>query len=155
MRSRRALLALALLCPLLLVAGIYLGGHPQLLPGAARDTLVADSDAQLYEEAMDLIAEDYYRPVDRRALVNRSLTSAVESLRDDFSNYFSPRDYTNFRQSTNGEFVGVGISVEAADRLKRGLRVLQVYDGSPAKRAGLRSGDLVTRVNGRATAGQS
>ncbi len=155
MRSRRALFALVLLCPLLLVAGIYLGGHPQLLPGAARDTLVADSDAQLYEEALDLIAKDYYRPVDRRALVNRSLTSAVESLRDDFSNYFTPTDYTDFRQTTNGEFVGVGISVEAADKLKQGLRVLKVYDGSPAKRAGLRSGDLVTKVDGRATAGQS
>jgi hypothetical protein len=58
------------LLPVLLVAGIWLGGHPAWLPGFARDVLVDDSDAQVYEEALDVIARDYYRPVDRRKLLN-------------------------------------------------------------------------------------
>jgi carboxyl-terminal processing protease len=143
------LIALALLCPLLLVAGIYLGGHPQLLPGPARDALVADSDAQLYEEALDMIERTTTGPWTGASCSNRSLGSAVEGLRDDFSNYFTPSDYVDFRQSTNGEFVGIGISVESAETLKRGLRVLKVYDGLPAERAGLKVGDLVIEVNGR------
>ena len=155
--KRRRLLApiLAFLCPVALVGGIYLGGHPDLLPGAARDTLVADSEGRLYDEALDAIADDYYRPVNRRDLLNRGLDGAVSSLSDKFSNYFSPKDYTQFERSTSGQFVGIGVSVRDEKRLRRGLKVLTVYDDSPARRAGLRKGDLIYAVDGRPTRGRS
>ncbi len=140
---------------LLLGGGVYLGGHPRLLPEPARDALVGDDEAQLYQEAIDEIARDYYRPVDRRELVDRSLAAAVRSLKDRFSHYFTPVDFAEFQQTTSGEFVGVGVSVQPSERLRRGLRVLKVYDDSPAKRAGLRAGDLITKVDGRPTAGES
>jgi carboxyl-terminal processing protease len=54
---------LVALLPLLLVAGIWLGGHPENLPGFARDALVGDSEGRLYDEALDTIADNYYRPV--------------------------------------------------------------------------------------------
>ena len=157
MKRRRPSLVpvLALLCPLLLVAGIYLGGHPDLLPDAARDTLLSDSEARVYDEAMDQIAEDYYRPIDRRRLLDRSLAGAVDSLDDRFSNYFDPQDYASFRQQTSGEFVGVGVSVRDEKKLPRGLEVTEVYDGAPAKRAGILQGDLITEVDGRPIRGLS
>ena len=157
MTGRRILLALVgvVLATLLLAGGIFLGGHPGLLPGPARDALVDDSTAQVYDEAIDMIADDYYRPVGRRELLNSSLDAAVASLDDRFSNYFSPRDYVRFQQQTSGEFVGVGVSVAAVAKLERGLRIVTVFDGSPAERAGLRRGDLITAVEGRATAGRS
>jgi carboxyl-terminal processing protease len=157
MKGRRTpiLLALLVLCPVLLVAGVYLGGHPNLLPGPARDALVDDETAQVYDEAIDRIAHDYYRPVGRKRLLNSSLDAAVASLDDRFSNYFSPSAFATFQQQTSGQFVGVGVSVQAAAKLRRGLEILTVYDGSPAKRAGLRPGDLITAVEGKATAGRS
>ena len=154
MRRRRSRLVpfLVLLLPVLLVAGIWLGGHPSTLPGFARDALVGDEDAQVYEEALDLIERDYYRGVDRDALLDESLGAAVGSLDDQFSSYFSPKDYRSFQEATQGRFEGVGMTVEEAPR---GLKVLTVYDGSPADRGGLRPGDLITAVNGRSIAGDS
>jgi carboxyl-terminal processing protease len=99
---------LAVLIPLALVLGIWLGGHPNSLPGFARETLVADSDGRLYEQAVDTIERDYYRKVDRKDLLNKSLGAAVESLQDQFSHYFSPREYAQFQLDTEGQFVGVG-----------------------------------------------
>ena len=90
MRPRNVLLAI--LIPLALVLGVFLGGHPDFLPGFARETLVADSDGRLYEQAVDTIERDYYRKVDRKDLLNKSLGAAVESLDDQFSHYFSPKD---------------------------------------------------------------
>src|SRR3712207_7547585 len=49
-------------------------------------------------------------------------------------------------------FSGVGMTVEETDR---GLRVMSVYDGSPAADGGLKAGDVVTEVNGRSIAGTS
>ena len=72
---------LPVLIPIALVLGIWLGGHPDALPGFARDTLVADSDGRLYEEAVDTIQRDYYREIDRKQLLNTSLDAAVNRSR--------------------------------------------------------------------------
>jgi carboxyl-terminal processing protease len=153
MRRRRLLVPILLvLLPVFLVAGVWLGGHPDKLPGFARDAFVDDQQAQVYQQAIDLINHDYYRPVDRKQLLDKSIGAAVKSLDDQFSNYFSPKDYASFQQATEGQFEGVGMTVEQA---KRGLRIMTVYAGSPASRGGLKSGDLITKVNGRSIAGAS
>jgi carboxyl-terminal processing protease len=143
---------LVLLLPVMLVGGIWLGGHPDNLPDPVRDTLVADSEGRIFEEALDTIERDYYREVDREKLLDESLDDAVNSLDDRFSHYFAPSDYDDFQQATEGRFEGVGMTVEEVDG---GLRVLTVYDGSPADRGGLEPGDVITHVNGRSIAGQS
>lgn len=143
---------LVLLLPALLAAGIWLGGHPDTLPEPVRDALVSESDGRVYEEAVDTLARDYYREVDRDALLDAALTRAVRSLDDRFSSYFAPRAYESFQQATEGRFEGVGMTVE---EVPRGLRVLSVYDGSPADRGGIEPGDVITRVDGRSIAGSS
>ena len=72
---------LLLFIPIALVLGIWLGGHPDALPGFARETLVADSDGRLYEEAVDTIQRDYYRKIDRKQLLDKSLDAAVSRSR--------------------------------------------------------------------------
>jgi carboxyl-terminal processing protease len=152
-RRRRPLVpVLVVLLPVLLLAGIWLGGHPSTLPGFVRDAFVDDGDAQVYDEAVDLITRDYYRKIDRDSLLDESLGAAVKSLDDQFSSYFSPEDYADFQEATQGQFEGVGMTVEEAPR---GLKVLTVYDGSPADAGGLKPGDVVTEVNGRSIAGDS
>jgi carboxyl-terminal processing protease len=137
---------------LTLALGIYLGGHPSTLPDPVRDVFVQDSDGELYDEAIDTIERDYYRKVDRDDLLNQSLDHAVRSLDDRFSNYFAPRDYADFQQATEGRFEGVGMSVTPVED---GLRVVAVYDGSPAAEGGLKKGDLITEVDGKSIAGKS
>src|SRR4029079_11169964 len=155
MRHRRSPGALGILVaviPIALVLGIFLGGHPSTLPGFARDALDNDSDGRLYEEAMDTIERDYYRKIDRKQLLNTSLSSAVESLQDQFSHYFSPKDYAAFELDTEGQFEGVGMSVT---EVKEGLRVEEVYDDSPAQSAGLKVGNIISSVNGKPLAGKT
>jgi carboxyl-terminal processing protease len=150
-RRLRSLL-LILLVPVALVLGIWLGGHPDDLPGGVRDTLVADSQGRLYEEAVDIIKRDYYRPIEPKTMLNESLDSVVKGLDDRFSNYFSPTDYAQFNEVTGGQFEGVGMTVEQDPK---GLRVISVYKNTPAARGGLKPGDLVLSVNGKALAGKS
>jgi carboxyl-terminal processing protease len=149
---RRGRWILIALLPVLLVAGIWLGGHPSVLPGPVRDALVGDDHGQLYDEALDIIERDYYRPVDGTGLLNSSLDAAVASLHDRFSNYFSPKDYHAFTESTDGAFTGVGMTVEKSPR---GLKVISVFDDTPAKRGGLKPGDIITAVDGKSLAGRS
>jgi carboxyl-terminal processing protease len=154
LRRRRPLLVpLAALIVLgLLAGGIWLGGHPDWLPRPVRDTLLSDNDAALYDEAADIIQDDYYRKVDRTQLVNKALGSAVSSLNDRFSNYFNPKEYRSFNEATQGTFEGVGMNVE---EVPRGLRVLTVFKGSPAAKGGVAPGDEIIAVNGHSLRGAS
>ena len=61
----------------LLALGIWLGGHPNALPSPVRDALVSDDDAAAYDEAADIIQEDYYRKVDRKQLLSSCLRSTL------------------------------------------------------------------------------
>ena len=135
---------------IVLVAGIWLGGHPSNLPAPVRESLVEDERA-LLSEVRDNIVDDFYRPVPRQRLDEASIRGMVRSLRDPFSHYFSPRDYKRLQTSLKGQFEGVGMAV---DEHRRGLLVVRVFDDSPAQRGGIRKGDLVTRVNGVSIAGQ-
>jgi carboxyl-terminal processing protease len=137
--------AAALVC-----AGMYLGGHPAKLPGFLRDAFV-DESASLNSEAVDLIEDNYYRKIPDSKLQDSSLQGMVRSLKSRFSHYFTPAQNKLFEQATNGEFSGVGMTVVGR---KRGLLVAGVFKGSPAKRAGIRPGDLITKVNGHSIAGE-
>jgi carboxyl-terminal processing protease len=137
----------------LLVLGAWIGGrHPDWLPGPARSTLVGDSDTKVVQEAIDRVHDTYYREIPKSVLADNAIAGVVAKLNDRFSNYFNPAEYKRFKQSQHSEFSGVGLQV--AEHPK-GLRVEAVYDGSPAKRAGLRPGDVIIAANGRDLAGMS
>jgi carboxyl-terminal processing protease len=136
-------LALALLC-----AGLWLGGHPEELPGFARSLFVADRDTRVVNEAIDHIAGDYYRKVSKHGLADASIAGAVASLHDRFSHYLTPKEFDAFNQPPS--FTGIGVAV---DPVRRGLLIARVFDSSPAARARLQAGDVIVAVNGRRLAG--
>lgn len=151
-RSRRQPLiaALAVLLPILLVAGIWLGGHPEHLPGFLRSTFVANQQTRVVDEALARISRDYYRPIRSGQLSDSSIAGAVSSLGDRFSHYLTPNEFHEFAAPPH--FTGIGVSVGPEHR---GLLIARVFDSSPAARAGLKPGDLITAVNGRSLTGLS
>ena len=152
MRARGAVAFATALVAALLV-GLWLGGHPSGLPSFLRDRFVAEP-AGLTTEAAEVIQDTYYRPVGNTELANSSLQGMVRELRkrhgDRFSDYFSPEALESFNQQIEGHFSGIGLSVA---EVKRGLRVLKVFAGSPAAAAGIAAGDTVVSVEGESLAG--
>ena len=151
MRLRTALVAIFGVL-IALCAGIWLGGHPERLPTGVRDVFVDDPDRAVRAELIDMVEENFYKPVDKDKLQDASLRAIVESLGDRYSHYLPPKEARALEESVSGRFDGVGMSVEQD---KRGLRVLNVFERSPASEAGIRKGDLIVAVNGKSLAGVS
>jgi carboxyl-terminal processing protease len=141
---------LAALLPILLVAGIWLGGHPDDLPAFVRNALVADHQTRVVDEAIQRIARDYYRPISTSRLSDASLAGVVQSLGDRFSHYLTPSEFRQFNAPPS--FTGIGVAVGPE---RRGLLIGRVFDSSPAARAGLQPGEVIVAVNGRRLEGLS
>jgi carboxyl-terminal processing protease len=143
-------LLLVVVMPLLLVLGIWLGGHPRWLPAPIADALVGSEDRRVTLDALDTIHDRYYRPVPFGTLSDAAIGGAVKDLGDRFSAYLSPKEYSVFQEALENAFEGIGTGVHS---VRDGLRIVKVYPRSPAERAGLRVGDVVTAANGRRLAG--
>jgi carboxyl-terminal processing protease len=149
MNSARSALVAFLCAVFALFVGIWLGGHPEKLPGPIQDAFV-EEDQALRAEVIDSIQQNFYKPVDKSTLDDASLKGIVQALDDPFSHYLTPKEADRFDESVSGEFEGVGMNVEQ-DR--RGLKVLRVFEKSPAETSGIRRGDVIVEVDGRSLAG--
>jgi carboxyl-terminal processing protease len=137
----------------LVLIGVWFGGHPSWLPGPLRSAFVSQSSAERQvQDVMSLLARDYYRPVNTRKLLNLGLQSAVASLGDPYSHYYPPAEYKSFLNVTDPQDSGIGVQVLPNPR---GLEIDEVFPGSPAARAGLAHGDLITAAGATSLAGKS
>ncbi|MBK7405655.1 MAG: S41 family peptidase [Phycisphaerales bacterium] len=84
------------------------------------------------------------------ALLHEFGNGAMGAL-DDYSVIIWPDEVRRFERNTRGEFVGVGVQIQH-DELMR-IKVVTPLEGTPAQRAGVRSDDIITKVNGESTAG--
>jgi carboxyl-terminal processing protease len=118
-----------------------------ILPGSSVDDQIAD--------AVDVIDSSYFRQPDDELLQDGSIEGMVRKLRrendDRYSHYFDAETYSRFNAATEGEFSGVGMTVT---EVKQGLRVARVFEDTPAEKAGIETGDLITAVEGRSIAGE-
>jgi carboxyl-terminal processing protease len=90
-----------------------------------------------------MVKSDYVEPVDEKKLITDAIGGMVAGL-DPHSQYFDKKTFKEFREGTSGRFVGVGIEIGMDDGL---VKVVTPIEGSPAFRAGLKSGDLITKID--------
>ena len=96
-----------------------------------------------------MIKTDYVEPVDDKKLITDAISGMVASL-DPHSQYFDKKSFKEFREGTSGRFVGVGIEITQEDGL---VKVVSPIEGSPAFRAGLKTNDLITKIDDTAVKG--
>lgn len=85
----------------------------------------------LVDKAPDVITDDYLKEV-------------IAGLDDPYAEYYTPKEFADFKKNYDGNYVGVGILVGATDE---GLIVEAVYEDCPAAKAGMQAGDRIVRVD--------
>ncbi len=135
----------------LIALGVWIGArHPGALPHPVERALAGPPADRVVQEALDEVGSTYYRRIPESQLRDDAIAGVVAKLHDRFSNYFTPAEYKRFKDQQDSSFTGVGITVSSDPR---GLRVEKVFDGSPAKRAGIVEGDVITASNGHSLKG--
>ena len=100
-------------------------------------------ELQQLASVFGMIKSDYVEPVDDKKLITDAISGMVASL-DPHSQYFDKKSFKEFKESTAGKFVGVGIEITQEDGL---VKIVSPIEGSPAYRAGLKPNDLITKID--------
>jgi carboxyl-terminal processing protease len=107
--------------------------------------VVGDSSFDKLYEVRDVINSQYYQDIDQDALVEGAIKGMVNSVGDPYTVFFNAEEYKEFNDDGDGNYVGIGVIVGIKeDRIV----VITPFEGSPALKAGLRSGDFITKVEG-------
>ncbi|WP_053332580.1 S41 family peptidase [Candidatus Jidaibacter acanthamoebae] len=107
------------------------------------------SNLKFFKEVLDRVKKEYITEVDDKQLIENALDGMLSSL-DPHSGFFDQKAYKEFKTITSGEFVGLGIEVMMENGF---IKVISPYDGSPAEKAGLKTNDYITAIEGEVVRG--
>ena len=95
------------------------------------------------------IINNYVEEVDKKELIDAAIKGMYDYLGDDYSVYMSEDDTSDLEEQLQGEYTGVGIEIYTQlDKNNKGQVVVRrVFDNSPAQRAGIKSGDILTKID--------
>jgi carboxyl-terminal processing protease len=97
-----------------------------------------------FTAALTAIETNYVDKVDSEALVTSSIRGLLSTL-DPHSSYFTPREYAQMRERQQGTYYGIGVSIQVFDG---DVTAMNVFEGSPAYKKGIRRGDILANVEG-------
>lgn len=96
-----------------------------------------------FAEVYERIKQAYVEDIDDKTLLDNAIRGMLSGL-DPHSSYLAPDDYTDLRESTEGEFGGLGIEIGSENGF---LTIISPIDDTPASRAGLQPQDIILRIN--------
>lgn len=97
-------------------------------------------------KVVTLVRTQYLQPVDATQLVDGAIKGMVGSLNDPYSVYLDPKTYAQLNEQIKGSFGGLGILVGVKEEY---LTVVRAYKGTPAAKAGIIAGDIITKIDDR------
>jgi len=151
-RARFAGYALILLIGVFVGAGITLERAVQAEREAARDTQSLPLDElRAFTEIYSRIKSDYVEPVEDKKLLQSAIQGMISGL-DPHSAYLDAEGFKDIRIGTEGEFGGLGIEVTMEDGF---VKVVSPIEDTPAARAGLKTGDLIIRLDDKTVKGMT
>ena len=126
-----------------MIAGVAASMQFSALAQKNADNPLPLEELRQLADVFGLIKSDYVEPVEDKKLLTEAISGMVASL-DPHSAYLDKKAYKELREGTQGKFVGLGIEVGMEDGY---VKVISPIEDSPAYSAGIKAGDLITRLD--------
>src|SRR5271156_3023426 len=121
------------------------------ISAAASNSSDTYKELNLFGEVFEVVRADYVGKVADDSLIESAINGMLTSL-DPHSNYLNTKNFDDMKVQTRGEFGGLGIEVSMESGL---VKVISPIDDTPAARAGLKPGDLITQLDGQPVQGMT
>ncbi len=133
--------------------GVFTGRFWPVQSALAQDSSRGDTYRllQLFGDVFDRIRAEYVEPVNDRDLIENAINGMLTGL-DPHSSYMNAKAFKDMQVQTHGEFGGLGLEVTQDNGI---IKVISPIDDTPASRAGIKSGDLITTIDSATVQGMS
>ena len=99
-----------------------------------------------FYDVYDVIINNYYGDIDKDELIDAAIDGMVSSVGDVYTSYNDVATADNFNEMVNGTYEGIGCTIT---KVENGIMIVEVYDTTPASKAGLKAKDIITMVDGK------
>ncbi|MBU6389570.1 S41 family peptidase [Patescibacteria group bacterium] len=117
--------------------------------GSGGQTGSGQADFSVFWQAWDLLNQNYYGKLNNTDRLNGAISGMVAGLNDPYTLYLPPSASNLFVSDLQGSFGGIGAELQLKNN---NLTIMSVLSGTPAEKAGLKAGDVIIEINGKATA---
>ncbi|HVH33780.1 MAG TPA: S41 family peptidase [Tahibacter sp.] len=149
--SSRTLLFLALSAFALASQAADVPAAPETPEAAAAKAGVSIDDVRTFTAVYNLVKQAYVDDVGDKRLMEAAIKGLLSGL-DPHSEYLDPRQLSDLTEGTSGAYDGLGLEVLTIDGV---LRVVAPIDDTPAERGGIKPGDIITRIDGKAVSAEN
>lgn len=139
-------------CVICLVIGVGIGS---IIPRKQKSNNTNKDNILLINEIMDIINTSWLDPNDDekdKNLSQQMFKGLVSSLNDPYTSYMTMDEAEDYYQSIDGDVVGIGVTFLG---IEEGGLITDVFTGAPAKNAGIKSGDIIVKIDGVSVAGKT
>jgi len=110
-------------------------------------TGTSSSIGKTFEYFRNFIEKNYIGEIDETAMIESAIKGYIDGLGDDYSEYITSDEMTEYMQETNGNYVGIGVYI-ANNTATNQIVILMPIKGSPAEEVGILPGDIITKIDG-------
>jgi len=133
-KSRDAYLIITtVFCTLLMTVIIY-------------NLFINTGEIKKFNEVRDILKNEYYVALDQNKLVDDALNGMVDAIGDKYTDYLTKAEWDERKKDFAGEYTGIGVSFDR--NAKEDIYIAEIYDASPAQKAGLKVGDVLKEFEG-------
>ncbi len=136
---------------IIFLIAIILGGVIGALAVMSRTDMHEKELADFYTFYED-VTKNYYKKVNKDKLIGAGIEGMLKYLGDPYSTYMNKDETTDFDTTINGNYKGIGVSISMIEEKPT---VVSVFDNSPAKKVGIKDGDIIVKVNDQSCEGRS
>src|SRR5687767_13469518 len=121
-----------------------------LLGAALASARQQNNGEQLFRDVLSIVSTRYVDRVDNSKLLEKAAVGLLDQLDDPYAHLYMPKELDEFTQQHQGNYGGVGMTIEDRDGVHT---VMRVFHDTPAERAGLQEGDRILTVNSEVVRG--
>lgn len=115
--------------------------------------IATDRIGRTFQNFRQFIEEKYLGEINDEAMLESAIKGYVAGLNDEYSEYITKEEMQEYMQETTGKYVGIGVYI-ANNTQTNQIVVLMPMKGSPAEEAGIKTGDIITKIEGKAYTGE-